>query len=199
MWFDNLKARRARYGKEKILTWTTLKKKLRAKYLPDDYEQVQYLKLTSLSQDNMSVSEYMAEFDKLCLICDVEEEETKKIGRFIRGLNWHIYKRVKLSSYHSFDDVCNLTLKIEYHLHGEEEEKQISTLQSFVLAKDTQAEEERAKEEVVLVNNDVDLLVVGDELNINLIKSFAQEGEGVSKEATMHHEKSESYDKHVLV
>ena len=59
LWFDNLKARRARSGKEKILTWTALKKKLRAKYLPDDYEQVQYLKLTSLSQDNMSVSEYM--------------------------------------------------------------------------------------------------------------------------------------------
>ena len=199
LWFDNLKARRARSGKEKILTWTTLKKKLRAKYLPDDYEQVQYLKLTSLSQDNMSVSEYMAEFDKLCLICDVEEEETKKIGRFIRGLNWHIYKRVKLSSYHSFDDVCNLALKIEYHLHGEEEEKPISTLQSFVLAKDTQAEEESVKEEVVLVNNDVDLLVAGDEPNIKIIKSFAQEGERVSKEATMHHEKSESYDEHVLV
>ena len=199
LWFDNLKARRARSGKEKILTWTTLKKKLHAKYLPDDYEQVQYLKLTSLSQDNMSVSEYMDEFDKLCLICDVEEEETKKIGSFIRGLNWHNYKRVKLSSYHSFDDVCNLALKIEYHLHGEEEEKPISTLQSFVLAKDTQAEEESVKEEVVLVNNDVDLLVAGDEPNIKMIKSFAQEGERVSKEATMHHEKSESYDEHVLV
>ena len=72
-------------------------------------------------------------------------------------------------------------------------------MQSFVLAEDTQAEEESAKEEVVLVNNDVDLLVVGDELNIKMIKSFAQEGERVSKEATMHHEKSESYDEHVLV
>ena len=199
MWFDNLKARRARSGKEKILTWTALKKKLRAKYLPDDYEQVQYLKLTSLSQDNMSVFEYMAEFDKLCLICDLAEKETMKIGRFIRGLNWHIYKRVKLSSYHSFDDVCNLALKFEYHLHEEEEEKPLSFLQSFVLDEDTQAEEESAKEEVVLVNNDVELLVVVMALNIKMIKSFAQEGERVSKEATMHHEKSESYDEHVLV
>ena len=196
MWFDNLKARRARSGKEKILTWTALKKKLRAKYLPDDYEQVQYLKLTSLSLDNMSVSAYKAKFDKLCLICDLAEKETMKIARFIRGLNWHIYKRVKLSSYHSFDDVCNLALKFEY-LHEEEEEKPLSILQSFVLDEDTQAEEERAKEVVVLVNNDVDFLVVGDELNIKMIKSFAHEGEGVLKEATMHHEKNESYDEHV--
>ena len=100
-----------------------MKKKLRAKYLPDDYEQVQYLKLISLSQYYMSVSEYMVEFDQLCLICDLAEEETKKIGRFIRGLNWHIYKRVKLSSYNSFDDVCNLALKIEYHLRERERRK----------------------------------------------------------------------------
>ena len=119
----------------------------------------------------MSVSEYTDKFDKLCFSCDLEEEETKKIGRFIHGLNWHIYKRVKLSSYHSFDDVCNLALKIEYHLHEEKEEKPISTLQSFFLAEDTQAEEESAKEEVVLVNNDVDLLVVGDELNIKIVRN----------------------------
>ncbi|XP_074376843.1 uncharacterized protein LOC141718357 [Apium graveolens] len=41
LWFENLKARRARSGKEKIMTWTTIKKKLRARYLPDDYEQVE--------------------------------------------------------------------------------------------------------------------------------------------------------------
>ena len=199
LWFENLKARRARSGKEKIVTWTSLKKKLWEKYLPAGYEVEQYLKLTSLSQGTMSVSEFTDEFDKLCFSCDLEEDETKKIERFIRGLNWHIYKRVKLSSYHSFDDVCNLALKIEYHLHEQKEEKPISTLLSYVLAENTQAEEESAKEKVVLVNNDVDLLIVGDELNIKMIKSFAQEGERVSKEATMHHEESESYDKHVSV
>ena len=199
LWFENIKARRARSGKEKIVTWTSLKNKLWAKYLPAGYEVEQYLKLTSLSQGTMSVSEYTDEFDKLFFSCDLEEKEMKKIGRFNHGLNWHIYKRVKLSSYHSFDDVCNLALKIEYHLHEKEEEKPISTLQSFVLAEDTQAGEESAKEEVVLANNNVDLLVVCDELNIKMIKNFAQEGERVSKEATMHHEKSESYDKHIFV
>ena len=59
----------------------------------------------------------------------------------------------------------------------EKDEKPTSTLQSFVLAEDTQAEEESAKEEVVLVNNDVDLLVVGDELHIETdSKVFAVRG-----------------------
>ena len=48
----------------------SLKKKLWAKYLSAGYEVVQYLKLTSLSQGTMSVSEYTDEFDKLCFSCD---------------------------------------------------------------------------------------------------------------------------------
>ncbi|XP_074324107.1 uncharacterized protein LOC141661026, partial [Apium graveolens] len=128
LWFENLKARRARSGKEKIMTWTTLKKKLRARYLPDDYEQVQYLKLTSLSQDTMSVSEYVAEFDRLCLICDLAEKETMKIARFIRGLKRPIAKKVELHSYSSFNDVCKLAMKIESH---QEEEKLKSTFKGF--------------------------------------------------------------------
>ena len=44
LWFDNLNARRVRVGKEKIVTWMTLKKKLRAKYIPRDYELECYLK-----------------------------------------------------------------------------------------------------------------------------------------------------------
>ena len=64
-------------------------------------------------------------------VVTMEEEETKKIERFIHGLNWHIYKKVKLRSYHSFDDVRNLALKIEYHLHEEEEEKPILYFAKF--------------------------------------------------------------------
>ena len=177
----------------------SLKKKLWAKYLPAGYEVEQYLKLTSLSQGTMSVSEYIDEFDKLCFSCDLEEEETKKIERFIRGLNWHIYKKVKLSSYHSFDDVCNLALKIEYHLHEEEEKKPISTLQSFVLVEDTQAEEESVNEEVVLVNNDVDLLVVRDELHIETTPNFDVKQEHILGESIAQYEKSKSHGEHVLV
>ncbi|KAJ9536696.1 hypothetical protein OSB04_un000081 [Centaurea solstitialis] len=119
LWFENLKASRTRARKEKIKTWTVLKKKLRNKYLPDDYEQTQYLKLTSLTQDDMSVMEYVAEFDKLCLVCDLAEKETMKIARFIRGLNRPIAKKVELSPYSSFNDVCKLAMKIESHMQEE--------------------------------------------------------------------------------
>lgn len=46
----------------------------------------------------MSVLEYTSEFDRLHLICDLEQKETIKIVRCIRGLNWTIYKNVKIKS-----------------------------------------------------------------------------------------------------
>lgn len=61
-----------------------VEEKLKEKFLPSDYEQKQYPKLTTLSQDTLSVHEYNMEFDKLCLVRDLEEEPIK-IARYIKG------------------------------------------------------------------------------------------------------------------
>ena len=163
LWLDNINARRVRAGKEKVVAWMTLKKKLRAKYIPCDYELECYLKLNTLSQGTMSVSEYTTLFDKLRFSCDLEEKEMMKIARFIRGLNWRIDKEVKSSSYNSFNYVRNLALKFESHLYKEKEEKLMSALQRFGLAKGTKDEVESKDEEVVHAKKDVDLCVVRDE------------------------------------
>lgn len=115
IWFESLKARRTRAGKKKISTWTDLKRKLRAKYLPDDFEQIQYLKLTTLTQDTLSVNEYIAEFDRLTTMCDLNEKEPMRIARFIKGLHRPIARKIELNTYSSFNDVCKLALKIENH------------------------------------------------------------------------------------
>ena len=73
----------------------TLKKKLRAIYIPQNYELEYYLKLNTLSQGAMSIFEYTNEFYRLCFSCDLEEKETMTITRFTRGLNWLIHKNIK--------------------------------------------------------------------------------------------------------
>ena len=65
---------------------------MRAKWVSKEYEQEKYLLLTHLSQDK-TVEEYINEFEKLCLICDLQEKESFKIARFIRGLSKGIRKR----------------------------------------------------------------------------------------------------------
>lgn len=184
------------------MTWTALKKKLRAKYIPYDYELGKFLKLTSLSQGTMSVSEYTSEFEKLCFIYDLEEEETKKIAKFIRGLNWPIYKKVKSSLCISFDDVCNLALEFESHQQEEQEEKLKSSFQGFELSRGTRKEDvaitenDAKKEKIVVMENVVDLIVDCKVLHVETTQNSAEMEERVPKQAiTEEHEECE----HVLI
>ncbi|KAK9733218.1 hypothetical protein RND81_04G051900 [Saponaria officinalis] len=91
LWYENMKRQRRRDGK------------------PND----NYLRLTSLSQENSSVSDYIHEFEKMSIICDLEEKQELRTARFIRGLNPNLAQRVEIQSYSNFDDACRLALKFE--------------------------------------------------------------------------------------
>lgn len=43
IWLENLKAKRAKKGKEKLSSWVKLTKKFKENFLPNDYEQKKYL------------------------------------------------------------------------------------------------------------------------------------------------------------
>ncbi|KAL8098364.1 hypothetical protein AgCh_031212 [Apium graveolens] len=191
LWFDNLNIKRVRSGKEKIMTWTSLKKKLRAKYIPLHYKFECIMKMTSLSQGTMSVFEYTSEFYRLRLICDLEETETIKIGRFIRGLNLPIYRKVKSSPYISFNDVCNLALEFESFQH---DEKLKSSLHEFTLSEETK------EEDFVSVENVADLVADYHVLHVATTSSLEEKDEPVTKEAMVEkHEERQSLDDKFLV
>ncbi|KAL8135315.1 hypothetical protein AgCh_010108 [Apium graveolens] len=191
LWFDNLKTKRVRSGKEKIMTWTSLKKKLRAKYIPLHYKFECIMNMTSLSQGTMSVSEYTSEFYRLRLICDLEETETMKIGRFIHGLNLPIYRNVKSSPYISFNDVCNLVLEFESF---QQDEKLKSSLHEFTLSEETK------EEYFVCVENVADLVVDYQVLHVATTSSLDEKDEPVTKEVMIEkHEERPSLVEKVLV
>ncbi|XP_074305230.1 uncharacterized protein LOC141640277 [Silene latifolia] len=113
LWYENLKKQRRREGKSKIGTWNKLKKHLQNRFMPRDYEQEQYLKLTSLSQGNLSVTDYITEFERLIMVCDLEEREEMQIARFIKGLSPSLAQRVEVRNFLDFNDMCKLALKFE--------------------------------------------------------------------------------------
>ncbi|KAL8123085.1 hypothetical protein AgCh_011175 [Apium graveolens] len=190
LWFDNLNTKRVRSGKEKIMTWTSLKKKFRAKYIPLHYKFECIMKMTSLSQGTMSVSEYTSEFYRLRLICDLEETETIKIGRFIRGLNLPIYRKVKSNPYISFNDICNLALEFESF---QQDEKLKSSLHEFTLSEETK------EEDFVSVENVADLVADYHLLHVATTSSMDEKDEPVTKEAMIEkHEERQSLVEKVL-
>ncbi|XP_074288811.1 uncharacterized protein LOC141613966 [Silene latifolia] len=113
LWFEGLKAKRVRAGKEKIDSWESLKRKLRKRYVPTTHRLATYRKIADLRQGKLSVSEYIDEFENLCLMGELEEVEEQKMSRFLRGLNYNIASSVELYPYSDFDTLCGLCLKVE--------------------------------------------------------------------------------------
>jgi len=62
IWWLNVVAKRVRKRKGKIKSYRKMKKKLKAKFMPDHYLQDNFLKLHNLKQGNKSVEEYTREF-----------------------------------------------------------------------------------------------------------------------------------------
>ena len=113
LWFEGLKSKRIRDGKEKITSWESLKRKLRKRYVPTTHRITTYRKIAELRQGKMSVAEYIDEFEKLSLMGEIEEIEEQKLSRFLRGLNYNIANTVDLYPYSDFDTLCGLCLKLE--------------------------------------------------------------------------------------
>ncbi|XP_074303263.1 uncharacterized protein LOC141637715 [Silene latifolia] len=115
LWYENLKKQRKKEGKAKIESWLKLKKHLLKRFVPKDYEQDNYIKLQSLEQESMSVTDYIKEFEKMSIVCDLEEKEELRVARFVKGLTPALAKRVEIQNYEGFNDVCRLALKFEKH------------------------------------------------------------------------------------
>ncbi|XP_021757420.1 uncharacterized protein LOC110722456 [Chenopodium quinoa] len=113
LWYENLKSTRRHVGKEKISSWATLKRKMVQRWIPREYVQDQYVKLTRLNQGDLTVDEYVKVFERLSLLCDLEEQKPLKIARFTRGLAKNIANKVDLLPYTTYDDVVKATRKVE--------------------------------------------------------------------------------------
>ncbi|XP_039688557.1 uncharacterized protein [Medicago truncatula] len=113
LWYEGLKARRIRDRKEKISSWESLKRKLRKRYVPSNHRLNLYKKISDLVQGKMSVTEYIDEFENLCLMGELEENEEQRMSRFLRGLNKNIAFAVELCNYSDFNTLSTLCLKIE--------------------------------------------------------------------------------------
>jgi len=61
----------------------------------------------------MSVKEYIREFEKLLIKCDLREAEEQTIVRYLGGLDPMYAHVVELQQYTTFDKVCVLAHKVE--------------------------------------------------------------------------------------
>jgi len=90
-----------------------MREKLRSKFVPSHYLQESYLRLHRLKQGTKSVEEYTREFEQLLLKCDLREDDSQTLVRYLSGLNEQIAHVVELHTYSSLDELSSLAYKVE--------------------------------------------------------------------------------------
>lgn len=90
LWWDSVQVERRRKNKPLIKRWDRMAAKLRAKFLPTNYQLTLYMQMQNLRQRLLNVRVYTKEFYKVNLRAGYVEESAEKTARYINGLRMEI-------------------------------------------------------------------------------------------------------------
>jgi hypothetical protein len=116
LWWDELQAERRSKGKQKIKNWDRMVAKLKAKFMPKDYQINLFRKLQNLRQKGMTVKEYTKEFYKMNIRTGQREKDEEKVSRYINGLRYEIQDEINMMSVRTVEDAYQISLKAEEKL-----------------------------------------------------------------------------------
>src|SRR2546426_7996812 len=115
-WWDQLKAQRRGKGMRPIPRWSTLKELMRSRFVPSSYTRDLYNRLARLVQGGRSVEEYYKEMEMIMARANIEEDDDRKMARFLGGLNLSIFEELELYEYHTMEELVQKAMKIERRL-----------------------------------------------------------------------------------
>ncbi|KAH7572810.1 hypothetical protein JRO89_XS03G0017900 [Xanthoceras sorbifolium] len=118
-WKEVLEERKVKLeirGKGKVRSWDKMKEKLKAQFLPRDYEEA-YQRVQNLRQREKTVKEYMQKFHIITLRSNLVETETQHVGRYVNGLRLTIQDQVSLHHQCKVSDAYQLALKVKAALN----------------------------------------------------------------------------------
>ena len=113
IWLEGIQKQRRRENREKINTWGKLKKHLRRKYVPSSYRRHLFVQWSTLKKESRTVADYIQEWEKLSVLCDVNEPEEMKVGKFIGGLREDLRKKLEVMQHLTLDTACDSALTYE--------------------------------------------------------------------------------------
>jgi hypothetical protein len=90
LWWDELQDDRHWKGKKKIKSWDMMIAKMKAKFIPRDYQITLFRRMQNLRQKLMTVKEYTEEFYKLNIRAGHRESDDEKVAIYINGPRYDI-------------------------------------------------------------------------------------------------------------
>jgi hypothetical protein len=116
LWWDELQADIRYKGKQKIKSWDRMIAKLKAKFIPRDYQITLFRSMQNLRQKLMTVKEYTEEFYKLNIRVGHRERDDEKVVRYMNGLRYDIQDEMSMVTIRTVEDAYQMALKTEEKL-----------------------------------------------------------------------------------
>jgi hypothetical protein len=116
LWWDEVQADRRSKGKQKIKSWDRMIAKMKAKFIPRDYQITLFRRMQNLRQKLMTVKEYTEEFYRLNIRAGHRESDDEKVARYLNGLRYDIQDELSMVTIRTVEDAYQMALKAEEKL-----------------------------------------------------------------------------------
>jgi hypothetical protein len=90
--------------------------KLKAKFIPKDYQITLFRRMQNLRQKLMMVKEYTEEFYRLNIRAGHWESDDEKVARYLNGLRYDIQDELSMLTIRTVEDAYQMALKDEEKL-----------------------------------------------------------------------------------
>jgi hypothetical protein len=90
--------------------------KMKAKFIPKDYQITLFHRMQNLRQNLMSVKEYTEEFYKINIRVGHWESDYEKVARYMNGLRYEIQDEMSMMIIQTVEDAYHMALKDEEKL-----------------------------------------------------------------------------------
>jgi hypothetical protein len=90
--------------------------KMKAKFIPRDYQITLFRRMQNLRQKLMTVKEYTEEFYKLNIRVGHQESDDEKVARYMNGLRYDIQDEMSMVTIRMVEDAYQMALKAEEKL-----------------------------------------------------------------------------------
>jgi hypothetical protein len=112
-WWDELQADKCCQVKQKIKSWDRMIAKMKAKFIPKDYQITLFRRMQNLRQKLMTVKEYTKEFYRLNIRAGHRESNDEKVARYMNGLRYEIQDEISMMTIRTVEDAYQMALKAE--------------------------------------------------------------------------------------
>jgi hypothetical protein len=116
LWWDELQADRRCKGKQKIKSWARMIAKMKAKFIPRDYQITLFRRMQTLRQKLMTVKEYTEGSYRLNIREGHRESDDEKVARYLNGLRYDIQDELSMVTIRTVEDAYPMALKAEEKL-----------------------------------------------------------------------------------